>query len=61
MSSHLNHLSYPTSVLSLSDSEPHRRQSQTKARKEPIKEEQPPNEPSLTSSSSSEEKVGRVR
>ncbi|KFQ96268.1 Zinc finger protein 692, partial [Nipponia nippon] len=44
-----------------SDSEPQRRQSQPKARKKPVKEEQPPNEPSLTSSSPSEEKVGRVR
>ncbi|XP_075382145.1 zinc finger protein 692 isoform X2 [Mycteria americana] len=43
-----------------SDSEPQRRQSQTKARKKPVKEEQPPNEPSLTSSSPSEEKSGRV-
>ncbi|KAM6038869.1 zinc finger protein 692 [Theristicus caerulescens] len=43
-----------------SDSEPQRRQSQTKARKKPVKEEQPPNEPSLTGSSPSEEKVGRV-
>ncbi|KFQ72413.1 Zinc finger protein 692, partial [Phaethon lepturus] len=44
-----------------SDSEPQRRQSQTKARKKPVKEEPPPNEPSLTSSSPSEEKSGRVR
>ncbi|KFW72131.1 Zinc finger protein 692, partial [Pygoscelis adeliae] len=44
-----------------SDSEPQRRQSQTKARKKPVKEERPLNEPSLTSSSPSEEKVGRVR
>ncbi|XP_074932573.1 zinc finger protein 692 isoform X1 [Phalacrocorax aristotelis] len=43
-----------------SDSEQQRRQSQTKARKKPIKEEPPPNEPSLTSSSPSGEKVGRV-
>ncbi|KFM07204.1 Zinc finger protein 692, partial [Aptenodytes forsteri] len=43
-----------------SDSEPQRRQSQTKARKKPVKEEQPLTEPSLTSSSPSEEKVGRV-
>ncbi|XP_074990738.1 zinc finger protein 692 isoform X2 [Calonectris borealis] len=43
-----------------SDSEPQRRQSQTKARKKPVKEEQPLHEPSLTSSSPSEEKVGRV-
>ncbi|XP_074423750.1 zinc finger protein 692 isoform X2 [Larus michahellis] len=43
-----------------SDSEPQRRQSQTKARKKPIKEEQPPKEPSPTSSSPSEEKSGRV-
>ncbi|XP_068265416.1 zinc finger protein 692-like isoform X2 [Nyctibius grandis] len=44
-----------------SDSEPQRRQSQTKARKKPVKEEQPPNEPSLTSSNPLEEKSGRVR
>ncbi|KGL93837.1 Zinc finger protein 692, partial [Charadrius vociferus] len=44
-----------------SDSELQRRQSQTKTRKKPIKEEPPPNEPSLTSSSPSEEKSGRVR
>ncbi|NXN43827.1 ZN692 protein, partial [Rhinoptilus africanus] len=43
-----------------SDSEPQRRQSQAKARKKPIKEEQPPEEPSPTSSSPSEEKSGRV-
>ncbi|XP_009883959.1 PREDICTED: zinc finger protein 692 [Charadrius vociferus] len=43
-----------------SDSELQRRQSQTKTRKKPIKEEPPPNEPSLTSSSPSEEKSGRV-
>ncbi|KAM6364643.1 zinc finger protein 692 isoform 4-T4 [Pluvialis apricaria] len=43
-----------------SDSEPQRRQSQTKTRKKPVKEEQPPNEPSLISSSPSEEKSGRV-
>ncbi|XP_054039705.1 zinc finger protein 692-like isoform X1 [Rissa tridactyla] len=43
-----------------SDSEPQRRQSQTKARKKSIKEEQPPKEPSPTSSSPSEEKSGRV-
>ncbi|XP_074710326.1 zinc finger protein 692-like [Strix uralensis] len=43
-----------------SDSEPQRRQSQTKTRKKPVKEEQPPNEPSLTSSSPSEEKSRRV-
>ncbi|XP_059689102.1 zinc finger protein 692 [Gavia stellata] len=43
-----------------SDSEPQRRQSQTKARKKPVKEEQPLNELSLTSSGPSEEKVGRV-
>ncbi|XP_072704019.1 zinc finger protein 692 isoform X1 [Ciconia boyciana] len=43
-----------------SDSEPQRRQSQTKARKKPVKEEHPPNELSLTSSSPSEEKSGRV-
>ncbi|KAM9266845.1 zinc finger protein 692 [Cariama cristata] len=43
-----------------SDSEPQRQQSQTKARKKPVKEEQPPNERSLTSSSPSEEKSERV-
>ncbi|KAM6325985.1 zinc finger protein 692 isoform 2-T2 [Alca torda] len=43
-----------------SDSEPPRRQSQTKARKKPVKEEQLPKEPSPTSSSPSEEKSGRV-
>ncbi|NXG56655.1 ZN692 protein, partial [Hemiprocne comata] len=43
-----------------SDSEPPRRPNQTKTRKKPIKEEQVPLEPSLTSSSPSEEKVGQV-
>ncbi|XP_049648800.1 zinc finger protein 692-like isoform X1 [Accipiter gentilis] len=43
-----------------SDSELQRRQSQTKARKKSVKEEQPPNEPNLTNSSPSEEKGGRV-
>ncbi|NWX22477.1 ZN692 protein, partial [Aegotheles bennettii] len=42
------------------DSDAERRQSQTKARKKPIKEEQPPNELNLTISSPPEEKVGRV-
>ncbi|XP_055648473.1 zinc finger protein 692-like isoform X1 [Falco peregrinus] len=42
-----------------SDSELQRQQSQTKARKKPIKEEQPRNEPSLTSSTPSE-MSGRV-
>lgn len=44
-----------------SDSEPQRRPSQSKAHKNPIKEEQPPDELSLSSSSPSEEKSGRVR
>uniref|UniRef100_A0A8C3J751 Zinc finger protein 692 n=1 Tax=Calidris pygmaea TaxID=425635 RepID=A0A8C3J751_9CHAR len=43
-----------------SDSEPQRRQTQSKARKKPVKEEQPPNEPSPTSSSPVEEKTGRA-
>ncbi|KFQ53467.1 Zinc finger protein 692, partial [Nestor notabilis] len=43
-----------------SDSEPQQRPSQSKARKTPIKEEQPPDELSLSSSSPSEEKSGRV-
>ncbi|KFO08262.1 Zinc finger protein 692, partial [Balearica regulorum gibbericeps] len=43
-----------------SDSEPQRRQSQTKTRKKTVKEEQPPNEPILTGSSPLEEKSGRV-
>ncbi|KFP98633.1 Zinc finger protein 692, partial [Haliaeetus albicilla] len=43
-----------------SDSELQRRQSQTKAHKKSVKEEQPPNEPNLTNSSPSEEKGGRV-
>ncbi|XP_074875205.1 zinc finger protein 692 isoform X2 [Buteo buteo] len=43
-----------------SESELQRRQSQTKARKKSVKEEQPPNEPNLTNSSPSEEKGGRV-
>ncbi|XP_042657976.1 zinc finger protein 692 isoform X2 [Tyto alba] len=43
-----------------SDSEPQRQQSQTKTRKKPVKEEQPPTEPNLTSSSPSEEKSGRA-
>ncbi|KAM6396218.1 zinc finger protein 692 [Rhynochetos jubatus] len=43
-----------------SDSEPQRWQSQAKGRKKPVQEEQPPNEPSLTSSSPAEEKSGRV-
>lgn len=44
-----------------SDSEPQRHQSQPKARKKPIKEEQPLLEPPLPSSGPSEEKSGRVR
>ncbi|KAM9510435.1 zinc finger protein 692 [Guaruba guarouba] len=43
-----------------SDSEPQRRPSQSKAPKNPIKEEQPPDELSLSSSSPSEERSGRV-
>ncbi|XP_048149013.1 zinc finger protein 692 isoform X2 [Corvus hawaiiensis] len=43
-----------------SDSEPQRHQSQPKARKKPIKEEQPLLEPPLPSSGPSEEKSGRV-
>ncbi|NXP55002.1 ZN692 protein, partial [Heliornis fulica] len=43
-----------------SDSEPQRRQSQAKTHKKPIKEEQPPHELSLISSSPSEERSGRV-
>ncbi|XP_028940286.1 zinc finger protein 692-like, partial [Antrostomus carolinensis] len=43
-----------------SDSEPQRRQNQTKARKKPVKEEQPQHELNLPSSSPSEEKTGRV-
>ncbi|KFU91028.1 Zinc finger protein 692, partial [Chaetura pelagica] len=44
-----------------SDSDPPRRPNQTKTRKKPIKEEQPPLEPNLTSSSPSEDMVGQVR
>ncbi|XP_009997772.1 PREDICTED: zinc finger protein 692, partial [Chaetura pelagica] len=43
-----------------SDSDPPRRPNQTKTRKKPIKEEQPPLEPNLTSSSPSEDMVGQV-
>ncbi|NWS78777.1 ZN692 protein, partial [Crotophaga sulcirostris] len=43
-----------------SDSEPQRRQSQPRARKKPVKEEPPLHDPSPTSSSPLEEKVGRV-
>ncbi|KAM9368090.1 zinc finger protein 692-like, partial [Phaethornis superciliosus] len=43
-----------------SDSEPRRRQIQPKTPTRPIKEEQPPEEPTLSSSSPAEEKVGGV-
>ncbi|NXN33704.1 ZN692 protein, partial [Nycticryphes semicollaris] len=43
-----------------SDSEPQRRQTQPKTRKKPVKEEEPPKEPSPTSPSPSEEKTGRT-
>ncbi|NXD88707.1 ZN692 protein, partial [Halcyon senegalensis] len=43
-----------------SDSEPHGRQTQTKARKKPVKEEQPVTEPTLASSGPPQEKSDRV-